>query len=191
MNRLLLTLPWMLLLAACGGAPQRPAPIESRQLAPPPAPVVRTPPATVRAPQVNPEAPKVTALPEQNMPSMTAVPVPANLPAPQPLSNAAAVSSLAGLETPRPAALQTLVDEADAATGRKDPRKARDALERAIKLAPRDAGVWYRLASTSAAEGDWNQAGTLAERAVSLCPAGSPVLERARALQREAASHAH
>ena len=68
-----------------------------------------------------------------------------------------------------------LLDEARAAERAGDLEGAAASVERALRIAPRDAVLWHRLARIRLAQGRWRQAESLARRSLALAP-------RARAL---------
>ncbi len=68
-----------------------------------------------------------------------------------------------------------LLDEAGAAERAGDLEGAAASVERALRIAPRDAVLWHRLARIRLAQGRWRQAESLARRSLALAP-------RARAL---------
>lgn len=69
---------------------------------------------------------------------------------------------------PSNAAVQTLLAAAMQAATRDDWDRAQAALERAIKMAPGDSNLWTQLAYTHLRQGEFDQAGELAQRALSL-----------------------
>jgi predicted Zn-dependent protease len=76
-------------------------------------------------------------------------------------------------------ALRELIAQVDAAQSRGDSAAARATLERAVKIKPREAGLWLRLADLSYTGGDFEQALVTAQRARDL--AGADAGTRARA----------
>jgi Flp pilus assembly protein TadD len=76
-------------------------------------------------------------------------------------------------------ALKELIAQVDAAQSRGDSITARATLERAVKVKPREASLWLRLADLDYASGDFSQALVTAQRARDL--AGSDAETRARA----------
>ena len=88
----------------------------------------------------------------------------------------------------RPAAVRGLLKEAETARQAADFTRARSALERGVKLAPRDPELWYRLAEVAFAERDWEQARTLAERASSLARLEPALKDKATGLAAAAAA---
>ncbi len=88
----------------------------------------------------------------------------------------------------RPAAVTTLLGAAEQAGKAGRRAEARAKLERGLEIAPRDGELWFRLAQLSAAEGDWKQAKSLAERASSLAASGSALASASAALGEQAAA---
>ncbi|MCC7121027.1 MAG: tetratricopeptide repeat protein [Gammaproteobacteria bacterium] len=165
-------------LAGCAGN-QTVAPIEGRnvqQERPAAArPAVAPKPAPVPAPAAG--SPVVRALPDTESPAVRAIPIPEAgatvLPVVPPDTTASP-----GPATARAPAIAELLARADesAAQGRHD--AARASLERAVKIAPRDAELWQRLAMASYAQGDWAQAKSLAERSNSFAAPDSALASR-------------
>jgi len=166
-----------LALAGCAGN-HTVAPIEARSVKPE-APIVRAPPAPkpVVPPAPAPGGPVVKALPDPESPALRAVPIPE--------SGTGAVALPAPSELPttpprgeRAPAITELLAKADqsSAVGQYDAARAN--LERAVKIAPRDAELWQRMAMVSYAQGDWSQAKALAERSNSFTAPGSALAAR-------------
>ena len=130
-----------LLLVGCAGPAgrvQTPAPIEDRR------PAVETPVET------EPELPRNSAQTSSSSPQL-AFTEDAFRPAP-----------------PSSTAVQTLLAAAMQAAARDDWDRAEAALERAIKLAPQDSSLWSQLAYTHLRQGALEEAGEIAQRALSL-----------------------
>jgi len=168
-----------LALAGCAGN-HTVAPIEARSVKPE-APVVRAPPApkpvAPPAPAPAPGGPVVKALPDPESPALRAVPIPESG------AGAIALPSPSDLPTTPPRgerapAIAELLAKADqsSAVGQYDAARAN--LERAVKIAPRDAELWQRMAMVSYAQGDWPQAKALAERSNSFTAPGSALAAR-------------
>ncbi len=170
-----------LLLALAGCASNRTmAPIEGRGMkqeiptatsSAPSAPK----PAVVPAPQ--PGGPVVRALPDVEAPGARMIPLPE--------SGAGAVSlappGAIALPAPTPArapAIAELLAKAEQSSAQGQYEAARANLERAVKIAPRDAELWQKLATVSYAQGDWAQAKSLAERSNSFASPGSALASR-------------
>lgn len=161
----------LLHLAACttGGPP---APVEGRSAggaagAPPAGRAAAAQPRTAPAAA---EGTRVFALPDEGAPAVAPVPMDEALPTPVPLPASPA------FEDP---ALKELIAQVDAAEARGDTAGARATLERAVKIKPRDARLWLRLAELSLAGGDAEQALVTAQRARDL--AGADAATRMRA----------
>ena len=171
--------PWaallLLLLAGCANQAAM-APIEARQMKKP-EPVVRAPPPVAAKPAPKPQTNGVVVKPLEEVASPAqaaiALPVPGEA---TPLLPAEAAPLPGELDAVGMVpAVAELVAKADQASAEGQHEAARANLERALKIAPRDASLWHRLATVSYSEGDWSQAKTLAERSLSLAPAGSPL----------------
>jgi uncharacterized protein HemY len=161
------------LLAGCAGN-QTIAPIEDR-ITKPEVPVVRAPPPVAPKPAAVPVPgqPIVKPLPDVESPAVRAVPIPesgAGTPLPStlaPPTGAAPAPAIAGL-----------IAKADQSSAQGQYDAARANLERAVKIAPRDAELWQRLAMVSYAQEDWSQAKALAERSNSFAAQNSPLAAR-------------
>lgn len=70
--------------------------------------------------------------------------------------------------TSRPAAAQDLSQRAHAASQKQDWVQAAALLERALRIAPQDAGLWQQLAQVRLAQGDFRQAESLGQKAYHL-----------------------
>jgi Tfp pilus assembly protein PilF len=94
---------------------------------------------------------------DQRQPKTPVVTAPPTTPAPPPRSDSA-----------RQPAVVALLDEADRydALGQRD--QAAASLERALRIQPRDATLWHRLAKIRFEQGQWQQAQTLAARSNAL-----------------------
>lgn len=152
------------------------APIEGRSVAreTPVATPPRPTPKPAPPPAVAPGSPVVRALPDVEPPGARAIPIPeaGALPAPD-----GAVVLPAPAPTRAPAIAELLARaEQSSAQGQHD--AARASLERAVKIAPRDAELWQKLAMVSYAQGDWAQAKSLAERSNSFAAPGSALAAR-------------
>lgn len=164
----------LVLLTGCAGN-QTIAPIEDRR--PEPKVTVRTPPPAVKpAPAPKPGGPVVNPLPDVESPAVRAIPIPvpgdgAPL-APVDLPPAAAASG-----TPAPAVAELLA-KADQSSAQGQYDAARANLERAVKISPRNAELWQRLAMLSYTQEDWAQAKALAERSNSFTAADSVLAAR-------------
>ncbi len=169
----------LLVLAGCAGN-QSVAPIEGRSLQQErPAAAARSPvaPKPVPVPAPLPGGPVVRAVPDVEPPAARAIPIPEGGASAVPLVPPDAMA----LPTPAPArapAIAELLAKADqsSAQGRHDAARAN--LERAVKIAPRDAELWQRLARVSYAQGDWAQAKSLAERSNSFAAPASALASR-------------
>jgi len=162
------------LLSACAGLDGgrgMPAPVEDRsgqpeQVQPPVAP----PPASVPA-RTNPARSVVPGI--DDLPPRSVSPgSPSPLPAPIPLDPAPAPAPMPGMPSTPEAAL---LMEVDAALAAGDLERAAAVAERAVRIAPRDAGLWYRLASIRARQGRTDEAAGIARRAQSFAAPDSPV----------------
>ena len=165
------------LLAAAGCALYQPAaPIESRGETPA-SPATHLPPPLPKpalAPPAKPGAPVIKPLPDVESPAVRAIPLPESGAAP--LSPDAARENAP--QAARAPAIAELIAKADRSSAQGQVEAARANLERAVKIAPRDAELWQRLAMLSYAQGDWAQARSLAERSNSFAAQGSPLAAR-------------
>lgn len=76
-------------------------------------------------------------------------------------------------EAPLSPALLALLDRASAFTAAGDLDDAAAALERALRLAPEEPELWYRLAAVRFAQGDWGAAEAMALRSIDRDSAGA------------------
>lgn len=161
----------LLVLAGCASN-QAVAPIEGRNVKEE-RPVVAAPPpaAPSRAPAPTPGGPVVRALPDVEAPAARALPIPEAGRDAVPLAPPAPAAA-------RAPAITELLAKADRSTAQGQHDVARANLERAVKIAPRDAELWQRLAMLSYAQGDWAQAKSLAERSNSFAVPGSALASR-------------
>lgn len=167
-------------LGGCATQQGAPAPIEERRVGAPqptvPVPAVRAPTPAPRPAPLPETGAVVRALPDDESPGARALALPAPgevVPLPAPAD--AGAGQVGGSFVPAVTELVARADEASAA-GRHD--AARASLERALKISPRDAALWHRLATVSYAQEDWAQAKSLAERSNSFAAAGSALLAR-------------
>lgn len=137
---------------------------------PPPQSPPPTLPPLVMVPEVRPapqplEAPRRERL-EREAPATT-----------QPPSDAAAPAR--GTESPpaRSSAVETLAQASSEAVAAGDLRTAAAQLERALRIAPRDAELWLALAKVRFRQGDAVQAEQMGLRAVQLAPT-QPAVQR-------------
>ncbi|MBM4228166.1 MAG: tetratricopeptide repeat protein [Gammaproteobacteria bacterium] len=160
-------------LAACttGGAP---APVEGRTPGGPTksTAVARPSGASPAAAPATAAGTRVFALPDESGPAAAPVPMDEAIPVPVPVP----LPAEPVFEDP---ALRELIAQVDAAQSRGDSAAARATLERAVKIKPREAALWLRLADLSYAGGDFEQALVTAQRARDL--AGSDTGTKARA----------
>jgi hypothetical protein len=162
------------LLSACAGMDGGrgiPAPVEDRsgagtavqgQSVTTPAPAQPAPPARSVVPGIDDLPPRSVS------PGM-----PSPLPAPVPVAPAPSTSMpMPGMPATPEAAL---LMEVDAALAAGDMERAAAVAERAVRIAPRDANLWYRLASIRARQGRTDEAAGIARRALSFAAPDSPV----------------
>ena len=143
-------------LAYCALTPaSAPVPVEDR--APVPAPVPESAATPVPAP----------ASPE---------PLPEALPLPTP---PAAPDRQVGTSPVRPPAVVALLDRVDSASARGNPGQAAAELERALRISPRDGGLWLRLARVRMQQNQWQQAEAVALKCVSLPESDAPTKQAA------------
>jgi len=167
------------LLSACAGMDGGrgiPAPVEDRsgggsavqsQSATMPAPAQ---PATPPAARTNPARSVVPGI--DDLPPRTVAPGIPSQPAPVPLDPAPAPVPMPGMPATAEAAL---LMEVDAALAAGDLERAAAVAERAVRIAPRDANLWFRLASIRARQGRTDEAAGIARRAQSFATPESPV----------------
>ena len=134
-------------LASCALAPKTaPVPVEDRVSSPVPHPVPESAGTGGGAP---PESP---GLPE-------ALPQPAPPAAPdRPLRTPSA----------RPPAVVALLDRVNSAAANGNPAQAAAELERALRISPRDDGLWLQLARVRMQQKQWQQAEAVALKCLSL-----------------------
>lgn len=82
------------------------------------------------------------------------------------------------------AATAVLLADSRTARGRGDLARAAIAVERALSIDPNDAGLWVELAEIRDAQGDSEEARTLARKALTLAGADPSIAERAGRLAR-------
>ncbi len=170
------------LLSACAGMDGGrgiPAPVEDRsgagaavQGGSVTTPAQPTQPATPPAARTNPARTVVPGI--DDLPPRTVAPgIPAPQPAPAP---APAPMPMPGMPMPgMPATPEAaLLMEVDAALAAGDMERAAAVAERAVRIAPRDANLWFRLASIRARQGRTDEAAGIARRALSFAAPDSP-----------------
>jgi Flp pilus assembly protein TadD len=164
-------------LSGCATSPM-PAPIEDRKpvTATAAVPQPQRPTAPAVAPPVS--APRVFALPDSAETRVSPLP---GAPAP-------AAASESPIAPPADPALRELVARAEQASNQGDTDAARATLERALKINPRDASLWYRMAELDYARGEFEQAIVTAERARTLATKDPELLARIDALSARARS---
>lgn len=96
---------------------------------------------------------------------------------------AALLSACAGIETaPTPVsntnAVVAFVDSAHAALAAGRHEDAATALERALRIEPRNAALWHELARVRLSQGQYDQAGSLATKSNALAGANKPLRAR-------------
>ncbi len=128
-------------------------------------------PATPPAARTSPARSVVPGI--DDLPPRTVAPgIPAPQPAPAPLEPAPAPMPMPGMPATPEAAL---LMEVDAALAAGDLERAAAVAERAVRIAPRDANLWYRLASIRARQGRTDEAAGIARRALSFAAPDTPV----------------
>lgn len=162
-----------IILAGCS-ANTRMAPIEGRQdgTAVPVGIEATRPPARPPAPAPAPGAPQVFALPDAEAAPMAPVPVP----------DGGSMTPLPPVPPPADPALRELVAQADQAAARGDRGAARSTLERALKIKPGDAQLWLRLGELNFADGEYEQAMVMAQRARELAHGDAALVAQSNAL---------
>ncbi|MBI2799387.1 MAG: tetratricopeptide repeat protein [Gammaproteobacteria bacterium] len=118
-------------------------------------------------------SPRVYAIPDRA--PVPLAPLPAPIPSPIGGERDGTVSSAKSPVT-------DLMASADQAARKGDRGRARATLERAVKIAPDDAQVWYQLAELNLAEGDYEQAIVVAQRSITLARSEQTLIARNRSL---------
>jgi len=172
------------LLSACAGMDGGrgiPAPVEDRsgsgtavqgqsQSVTTPAPAQPASPPAARTNPARSVVPGIDDLPPRTVAPGIPSPLPAPIPvAPAPSSPMPAMPSMPA--TPEAALLM----EVDAALAAGDLERAAAVAERAVRIAPREATLWYRLANIRARQGRTDEAAGIARRAQSFAAPDSPV----------------
>ncbi len=152
-----LVVGFALLLGACSTATTRTAPIEGRR--PQETPVAQ--PTTAAPKPQPPQGAQVFALPDSQVAPLEPVPVPG--PVPGAIDSPPATSH--AIKPPLDPALRELVAQAERASARGDRGAARATLERALKITPENAQLWFRLAELNFVDGEYEQAIVMAQRA--------------------------
>ena len=148
-----LVVGFALMLGACSTATTRTAPIEGRR--PQETPVAR--PTTAAPMPLPPQGAQVFALPDSQVAPLEPVPVPGAGDSPLTTTHA--------IKPPLDPALRELVVQAERASARGDRGAARATLERALKIKPENAQLWFRLAELNFVDGEYEQAIVMAQRA--------------------------
>jgi len=172
------------LLSACAGMDGGrgiPAPVEDRsgsgtavqgqsQSVTTPAPAQPASPPAARTNPARSVVPGIDDLPPRSVAPGIPSPLPAPIPvAPAPNTPMPAMPSMPA--TPEAALLM----EVDAALTAGDLERAAAVAERAVRIAPREATLWYRLANIRARQGRTDEAAGIARRAQSFAAPDSPV----------------
>ena len=157
MLRILLLFVVLVTLNACASIdqPATPAPVETREATPTPAPAE---PAVVRTPQPAVSEPRGSA------------------PEPAPVVPAPATPT------------STLMTQIDAAIATGELDRAGALCERALRIAPRDALLWYKLASIRLRQLRYDDADGTARRALSLAGADAALTRAINALLAQVAA---
>lgn len=148
-----LVVGFVLILGACSTATTRTAPIEGRR--PQETPVAQ--PTTAAPMPQPPQGAQVFALPDSQVAPLEPVPVPGAGDSPLTTTHA--------IKPPLDPALRELVAQAERASARGDRGAARATLERALKIKPENAQLWFRLAELNFVDGEYEQAIVMAQRA--------------------------
>lgn len=148
-----LVVGFVLILGACSTATTRTAPIEGRR--PQETPVAQ--PTTAAPMPQPPQGAQVFALPDSQVAPLEPVPVPGAIDSPLTTTHA--------IKPPLDPALRELVAQAERASARGDRGAARATLERALKIKPENAQLWFRLAELNFVDGEYEQAIVMAQRA--------------------------
>lgn len=148
-----LVVGFVLILGACSTATTRTAPIEGRR--PQETPVAQ--PTTAAPKPQPPQGAQVFALPDSQVAPLEPVPVPGAIDGPLTTTHA--------IKPPLDPALRELVAQAERASARGDRGAARATLERALKIKPENAQLWFRLAELNFVDGEYEQAIVMAQRA--------------------------
>jgi outer membrane biosynthesis protein TonB len=161
----------------------RPLPLESGQ--PPPQPQMSMTPKPKPKPKPKPPEEVATALPPLEPPPKAAEPpaeasaaAPAAAPAPAPAPKREVVLPPAEITPKGNQAVVALLDSAKQYVARSDWDKAAAALERAVRLEPKNAGIWHDLAQIRLQQRQYKQAEDLAAKSNSLAGSDRQVKSR-------------
>ncbi len=157
---------------AMPGVMPEPQPVVPRTPQAAPAPLAVAPVAPVARPPVAPSAPAVALVPPTPAavaPEPTPEPEPIRPPT-RPVSPAAPPADLPPAEISREGnqAVAALLESADQYVKSKQLDKAGAALERALRIEPRNAGIWHDLAQIRLHQGQYQQAESLASKSNNL-----------------------
>ncbi len=175
------TLLVLAVLAGCASPGGVPAPIEERSgqgaaakgAAPATGTAVAAAPAVRAIPLPNTPAPEALALAEPLPELESLAPPPAEAVAGTLAATAPARAPVTRL-VPSSSAVRSLLDSARSAGDAGDWERAQATLERALKLAPRDAAAWLQMAEVHFRRGAIDQSHEFAQRALVLAgPAGA------------------
>ncbi|MEW6353835.1 MAG: tetratricopeptide repeat protein [Pseudomonadota bacterium] len=86
-------------------------------------------------------------------------------------------------------AVVALLDNAGAQGRSGNLDSAAAALERALRIEPRNAEIWYRLADIRLRQGQYDQAANLAAKSINLAGNNTDLIERNKAIIRQARQH--
>lgn len=86
-------------------------------------------------------------------------------------------------------AVVALLDNAGAQGRSGNLDRAAAALERALRIEPRNAEIWYRLADVRLQQGQYDQAADLAAKSINLAGDNTALIERNKAIIRQARQH--
>ena len=165
------------LLSGCTTGLRTAAPIEGRNASPPPS-VTAKPETKMPNPAAPPSpatvnSPRVYAIPDRAPVPLAPLPPPIS----SPISGAREATTSAA-KSP----VTDLMASAEQAARNGDRGRARATLERAVKIAPDDAQVWYQLAELNLAEGDYEQAIVVAQRSITLAGSEQTLIARNQSL---------
>ena len=160
----------VLLLGACSSVRQAPVEERQEQATAQQAPV--EPVAAPAAEQPAAEFPAGEPLVEENQEQWVQLPHPDD-------ADETGLPAQAQRPSDNPAVL-ALLDDADVHVSEDNPDGAADAIERTLRLEPKNPWLWHRLAVLKLEQGNWRQAVALAQKSNSLS-ARHPSLRRANA----------
>lgn len=132
----------------------------------------QVPPPSYPQPAPSHPFPGKSRYPTQPVPAPTPAPVPAPVPAPQPPS----AEEPAGTYRPKTGPASALYATAQEALGRGNYQQAEMAMERALRIEPRNGHYWYAMAQVKYKQGQYSQAIHLCSKSKSLAGRNAQLL---------------